>query len=123
MLEAVEIEHHHDDPLAVLPARNGVVEPVLEQSPVRQSGQHVVEGQMMGLSLARLQLENGSFQCGHGLLQTPHQCDEQKEDDGGGNGGRRPDIPEKMISRQFRIPDEIADEIAHVGPDRHRYLT
>ena len=39
MLEAVEIEHHHRDALALLRAGDGVVQPILEQRPVRQSGQ------------------------------------------------------------------------------------
>ena len=114
MLEAVEIEHHHRDARALLRAGDGVVQPILEQRPVRQSGQHVVESQMMSMGLACLQLEHRPLQSRRRLLQPIDERAEKKQDRDRRDCGRRTD-GQGSVSRKFRPPDEVADAPSGIG--------
>ena len=116
VLEAVEVEIEQREPLPGL-ARfdQGAIEPVAEQRPVGEAGQRVVEGEVLGLRLARLQL-------GRGPLQAQDQeRDDQRDDEKGAEQERR-HPGQQPPARPVRLPDEVADGLPGVVGKRDRRL-
>ena len=105
-LEAIEVDIEQAD--LALVARHGkqsAFQPVLEQRAVRQAGQRVVEGEILRLALAALQLAGGA-------AQAPQQ---EKEDAGGEQQAcnqRRARLSDQRQARPVLVPGDVAEDDA-----------
>ena len=114
MFEPVEVEIEQRDLAAFAPRRHqGTLQPVLEQRPVGQAGQGVVEGQVLRLVLAALQLG--------GRATEPAEQEEQHADpERQGERDRRGGLPGQRHSRTLRLPADITQRGAGGVGERHQ---
>ena len=103
VLEAVEVEIVERRARAAA-ARLGecAVEAVVEERAVGEAGQRVMEGEVLSLRLARLQLRRGA-------PQPPHQQRDDASDEEHCDAERRGRLRKHAAARALRLPDEVAE--------------
>ena len=112
VLEAVEVEVEERH-AGVRAARfdQGPVEAIVEERAVGEARQRIVEGKVLGLRLARLELLRGA-------AQTLGEEGDDEAQDNQNAGERRTDLGQHPPARPIRLPHKVADHRSGISGER-----